>query len=47
MDVGAAGDKANQPCEISGKWPLATSLIGPGLAREGLEYPIIELAKAF
>jgi hypothetical protein len=23
-DTGSAGDKANQPCEISGKWPLAT-----------------------
>ena len=29
-DSVAAGDKANQPCEFSGKWPLATSLIGPG-----------------
>jgi hypothetical protein len=39
MDVGAAGDRANQPCEISSKWPLATSLIGPGVAEEGLGVP--------
>jgi hypothetical protein len=42
-----AGNKTNQSYEFLGGWPLATSLIGPGLAREGLEYPIIELAKAF
>lgn len=34
-----AGDKAKQPSEISGKWPLATSLIGPGVAGEGLGVP--------
>jgi hypothetical protein len=32
MDKGAAGDKAKQPCEISGKWALGTSLIGPRVA---------------
>lgn len=36
-DVGATGDKAKQPCEISGKWPV--SLIGLRAAGEGLEMP--------
>ena len=38
-DKGAAGEKANQPCENSGGWPLATSLIRPGVAEEGLRVP--------
>ena len=38
-DEGAAGDKANQPCKILGRWPLATFLIGPGVAGEGLGVP--------
>ena len=29
-------EKANQPCEISCKWPTAISLIRPGEAGEGL-----------
>ena len=28
----AAGEKANEPGKNSGKGPLATSLIGPGVA---------------
>ena len=33
------GDKANQPCEFSAKWPLDTSPIGPGVVGEVLEIP--------
>ena len=33
-----AGDKANQPCEFLGKWPLAPSPIGLGVAGEGLGF---------
>jgi hypothetical protein len=32
VDVRAAGEKANQPCKNSDKWPLATSPVGPGVA---------------
>jgi len=32
----AVGEKTNQPCKNLSKWPLATSLIGPGVAWEGL-----------
>ena len=39
MDAGMVGNKADQPCETSGKWPLATSPIGPGVAGEGLGLP--------
>lgn len=39
MDVGAPGDKANLPCEIAGKWALATSLIGPKVIGGELEVP--------
>lgn len=35
-DTGAAEEKANQPCENSGEWPLATSLVGSRVAGEGL-----------
>ena len=42
MGVDAAGDEANQPCEISGKWPLTTSPMGPRVADRGLEVPAIE-----
>ena len=35
----AAGARANEPCEISGEGPLATFLIGPGVAREVLRVP--------
>ena len=38
-DIRPAGDKSNQPCEISGKWPLATSLIGPWVAGKGSAVP--------
>jgi hypothetical protein len=38
-DVGAAGDKANHSCEISGNWLPATSPIGPRVAEEGSEVP--------
>lgn len=31
-DLGAAGDKAKQPREISSKWPLTASPVGPGVA---------------
>lgn len=30
------GEKANQPCKNWSRWPLATSLIGPEVAGEGL-----------
>lgn len=39
MDAGVAGDKASQPCEISGRWPLPTAQIGAGVAGEGLGAP--------
>jgi len=46
-DAGAAGEKANQTSENVAGWPLATSLIGPGVAVEGLGVPAFEVAKAF
>jgi hypothetical protein len=46
MDI-AAGDKANQPFEILGKCPLATSPIEPRVAGRGLEVPAFEIAKIF
>lgn len=41
-----AGDKANQQCEISVKWPLTISPIGPEVAEEGLGVPSLGVAKA-
>jgi hypothetical protein len=43
------GDKVNQQCEFSGKWPLATSPTGPPVAGKGLgsAQSFITLAKAF
>ena len=35
----ATEDKAYQPCEISAKWSLDTSLIEPGIPGEGLGVP--------
>lgn len=32
----ASEEKANQPCKILGKWPLASSPVGPGVAGEDL-----------
>lgn len=49
MDIGCSADKAKEPCEISGKWPLATSLIGHGVAGVDLGVPLeisFEVAKA-
>jgi hypothetical protein len=34
-----AGDKAKQPCEISGWWQLTTSPTGPEVAGEGVGMP--------
>jgi hypothetical protein len=39
LDSGGTGDKVNQPDEISGKQPLATSPIGPEAAGKGLRAP--------
>jgi hypothetical protein len=39
MEVEALGDKANQPCEISGKWPVTTSPTGPRVRGRGLDVP--------
>lgn len=36
MDIGAARNKANEPCKNSGKWPLAISSIGHGVTRGDL-----------
>lgn len=38
-DTVEAEDKAIQPCDFSGKWPLATSPTGPRVAGEGLRVP--------
>lgn len=32
-------ERVNEPCKNSGRWPLATSSIGPRVAGEGLELP--------
>lgn len=32
-------EQANGPCKNSGKWSLATSPIGPGVAGEDLRVP--------
>lgn len=37
------GEKANQPCDISGKWPLAASLIRPRVAGRGENCSTTEL----
>jgi hypothetical protein len=42
MDVVVAGDKGNQPCEISGRWPLSNSPLGPRVPGGGLECPVFE-----
>ena len=39
MDVGAAGDKANESYKNLDKWPRAISLIGPRVAGDGLGVP--------
>jgi hypothetical protein len=39
MDMGAAGDRASEPWESLGKWPLSTPLIWPRVAGEGLGVP--------
>lgn len=41
------GDKANQPSEFLGKWPLATSPTGPGVAGEDLGVPSNYLSQRF
>lgn len=40
-DIGAAGQKAMQPCENLGEWPLDTSLIGPVVAGKCLGVPSV------
>jgi hypothetical protein len=35
-DAGEAGNEASQPCEISGKWLLATFLVGPDVTVKDL-----------
>jgi hypothetical protein len=45
MECSSPEDNTNQPCESLGKWSLATSPTGPGVA--GLRMPSLEVAKTF